>query len=433
MNIKRNCIFLLDKEKNKSDAKLRYRIRWGENIVAFNVGHRVDIDKWIADAQRCKNNTTHGVKKTHSSIINRDIQKYQDICDTVFFYFEQQNIYPSSDDFKNEFNQRLGKKVKPERTIFEYHAEFMTEQGHESQWSDSTYKEHRTIQRRLKDFAPKLEFEDLTQNGLSKFVDYLQTIQVNSKKKGLKNSSIRKNLDNLKWFLRWATNKGYNKEMAFTTFQPKLKEVKNTIVYLTWEELITVYNFKASITCSHLEKVKDVFCFCCFTSLRYSDVANLKRTNVFEDHIQVTTIKTYETLRIELNDYSKAILEKYKDETYEDNLALPVISNQKMNDGLKELGELCGIDEPVSITYYKGGERYDETYKKYELLTTHCGRRTFISNAIMLGIAPEIVMKWTGHEDYRTMKPYIAIADKAKKDAMDLFNKKIVPIAKNGD
>ena len=42
----------------------------------------------------------------------------------------------------------------------------------------------------------------------------------------------------------------------------------------------------------------------------------------------------------------------------------------------------------------------------------------------MLGIAPEIVMKWTGHEDYRTMKPYIAIADKAKKDAMDLFNRK---------
>ena len=184
----------------------------------------------------------------------------------------------------------------------------MIEQGHESQWSDSTYKEHRTIQRRLKDFAPNLEFEDLTQKGLSKFIDYLQTIQVNSKKKGLKNSSIRKNLDNLKWFLRWATSKGYNKEMAFTTFQPKLKEVKNVIVYLTWEELMKVYNFKVPATCSHLEKVKDVFCFCCFTSLRYSDVANLKRTNVFEDHIQVTTIKTYETLRIELNDYSKAMI-----------------------------------------------------------------------------------------------------------------------------
>ncbi|MFT0358053.1 site-specific integrase [Bacteroides thetaiotaomicron] len=424
MIIKRNCIFLLDKEKSKSDAKLRYRIKWNGNTVSFNVGYRVDIDKWSPDGQRCKNNTTHSTKKVHSSVINKAIQSYEDICDNIFFIFEQKEIIPTPDEFKDEFNQRLGKKVKRQRTLFEYHTEFMIEQGKESQWEESTYKEHRTIHRRLKDFAPDLEFEDLTKQGLSMFVDYMHTVPINSKKKGLKNSSIRKNLDNLKWFLRWATEKGYNKELAFTTFQPKLKEVKNTVVYLTWDELMLIYNFTPSSTRSNLEKVKDVFCFCCFTSLRYSDVANLKRSNVFEDYILVTTIKTYDTLRIELNKYSKAILEKYKDEEYENNLALPVISNQKMNDGLKELGELCGINEPVSITYYKGSERIDEVYKKYELLTTHCGRRTFISNAIMLGIPPEVVMKWTGHEDYRTMKPYIAIADKEKKNAMDLFNKK---------
>ena len=424
MIIKRNCIFLLDKEKSKSDAKLRYRIKWNGNTVSFNVGYRVDIDKWSPDGQRCKNNTTHSIKKVHSSVINKTIQSYEDICDNIFFIFEQKEIIPTPDEFKDEFNQRLGKKVKRQRTLFEYHTEFMIEQGKESQWEESTYKEHRTIQRRLKDFAPDLEFEDLTKQGLSMFVDYMHTVPINSKKKGLKNSSIRKNLDNLKWFLRWATEKGYNKELSFTTFQPKLKEVKNTVVYLTWDELMLIYNFTPSSTISNLEKVKDVFCFCCFTSLRYSDVANLKRSNVFEDYILVTTIKTYDTLRIELNKYSKAILEKYKDEEYENNLALPVISNQKMNDGLKELGELCGINEPVSITYYKGSERIDEVYKKYELLTTHCGRRTFISNAIMLGIPPEVVMKWTGHEDYRTMKPYIAIADKEKKNAMDLFNKK---------
>lgn len=424
MNIKRNCIFLLDKEKDKLDAKLRYRIKWSANTVSFNVGYRVDIDKWSPDGQRCKNNTTHSIKKVHSSVINKAIQSYEDICDNIFFLFEQKEMIPTPDEFKDEFNQRIGKKVKRQRTLFEYHTEFMIEQGKESQWEESTYKEHRTIQRRLKDFAPDLEFEDLTKQGLSMFVDYMHTVPINSKKKGLKNSSIRKNLDNLKWFLRWATDKGYNKELAFTTFQPKLKEVKNTVVYLTWDELMLIYNFTPSSTRSNLEKVKDVFCFCCFTSLRYSDVANLKRSNVFEDYILVTTIKTYDTLRIELNKYSKAILEKYKDEEYENNLALPVISNQKMNDGLKELGELCGINEPVSITYYKGSERIDEVYKKYELLTTHCGRRTFISNAIMLGIPPEVVMKWTGHEDYRTMKPYIAIADKEKKNAMDLFNKK---------
>ena len=62
MIIKRNCIFLLDKEKSKSDAKLRYRIKWNGNTVSFNVGYRVDIDKWSPDGQRCKNNTTHSTK-----------------------------------------------------------------------------------------------------------------------------------------------------------------------------------------------------------------------------------------------------------------------------------------------------------------------------------------------------------------------------------
>ena len=105
-------------------------------------------------------------------------------------------------------------------------------------------------------------------------------------------------------------------------------------------------------------------------------------------------------------------------------MVLPVISNQKMNDYLKEMGEICNINTPITITYYKGSERIDEVYPKYKLLSTHTGRRTFICNALMLGITPEIVMKWTGHSDYKSMKPYIDVADSAKKTAMELFNKK---------
>lgn len=102
-----------------------------------------------------------------------------------------------------------------------------------------------------------------------------------------------------------------------------------------------------------MERVRDVFLFCCFTSLRYSDVRNLKRSDIKPDHIEVTTVKTADSLIIELNDHSKAILEKYKDVHFENHMALPVISNQKMNDYLKELGELAEINEPVRETYYK--------------------------------------------------------------------------------
>jgi len=66
-------------------------------------------------------------------------------------------------------------------------------------------------------------------------------------------------------------------------------------------------------------------------------------------------------------------------------------------------------------------------YYKYELLTTHCGRRTFIVNAIFLGIPTEVVMKWTGHEDFESMKPYLEIVDDLRITEMEKFNSPTLP------
>lgn len=104
--------------------------------------------------------------------------------------------------------------------------------------------------------------------------------------------------------------------------------------------------------------------------------------------------------------------------------ALRASSNLRRND-IKELCELAGIDEEIRITTYKGNQRIDEIRKKYELIGTHTGRRTFIVNALSRGIAPNVVMKWTGHSDYKAMKPYIDIVDSiraremSKMDFMD--------------
>jgi len=169
----------------------------------------------------------------------------------------------------------------------------------------------------------------------------------------------------------------------FQTFNPKLKIGNKKVIYLEWEELDKLSALEVS---EHLTKVRDVFLFLCFTGLRYSDVANLKRSDVFGTYISVTTIKTAQSIKIELNDISKAILEKYKNETYPNDRALPVISNTQMNIAVKEVCKAAGIDTPITITYYKGGERFEEVHPKYELMGTHAGRRTFICNAFMLGI-----------------------------------------------
>lgn len=80
--------------------------------------------------------------------------------------------------------------------------------------------------------------------------------------------------------------------LDYVTFRPKLKTSENKVIFLDWNELMAVYNHEFPDRHKHLECVRDVFCFCCFTSLRYSDVANLRRANVFDTHIALTTVKT---------------------------------------------------------------------------------------------------------------------------------------------
>lgn len=238
----------------------------------------------------------------------------------------------------------------------------------------------------------------------------------------MRNSTIGKQMGFLRWFLRWSSKKGYNKNIVFETFKPKLKNTQKKVIFLTWDELTQLREYQIPSAKQYLERVRDVFLFCCFTGLRYSDVYNLRRSDIKADHIEITTVKTADSLTIELNKHSNAILEKYKDVHFENAKSLPVISNQKMNDYLKELAELAGIDEPIRETYYKGNERIDEVTPKYALLGTHAGRRTFICNALSLGIPAQVVMKWTGHSDYKAMKPYIDIADDIKANAMSKFN-----------
>jgi len=238
----------------------------------------------------------------------------------------------------------------------------------------------------------------------------------------MRNSTVLKDLAFVKWFLRWAYRKGYTTNNACDQFNPGLRTTRKKVIFLTPDELNQIRNYPIPSTKQYLERVRDVFLFCCFTGLRHSDVYNLKRSDVKDDCIEITTVKTADSLVIELNNHSRAILEKYKDIAFEGDKVLPVVSNQKMNLYLKELCQLAGIDEPIRETYYRGNERVDEVLPKYELVGTHVGRRTFICNALSLGIPAQVVMKWTGHNDYKAMKPYIDIADKIKSDAMSKFN-----------
>ncbi|KAA6315173.1 Tyrosine recombinase XerC [termite gut metagenome] len=426
MNIKRNIIFSLESRKKEGkpivvNVPIRMRVVYAGQRVEFTTGYRIDVAKWDADKQRVKNGCTNKLKQ-NASEINADLLKHYSHIQEIFKEFEVSDSMPTSQQLKDAFNRKYKKvaTLEPEQRVqalMDVFDEFVKDCGMQNNWRDATYEKFAATKKHLQGFDPELTFDALDETRLSDYVNYLRDT------KNLRNSTIGKQMGFLGWFLRWSKRKGYPTNPAFETFKPKLKTTQKKVIFLTWDELNKLREYPIPESKKYLERVRDVFLFCCFTGLRYSDVFNLKRSDVKTGHIEVTTVKTADSLIIELNNHSKAILDKYKDIPFERDKVLPVITNQKMNDYLKELGELSGIDDPVRETYYKGNERIDVVTPKYTLLGTHVGRRTFICNALSLGIPAQVVMKWTGHSDYKAMKPYIDIADDIKASAMDKFNK----------
>jgi len=434
MYIKRLINFFLEKPSGKASTNVRLRVKWNnsKSVSSFGIGIKVDADKWSYETQRCKNNTTHGKKKIPANTLNKEIQRTHDIAEAIFYDFEQKGTTPTVAEFKTAFNLRNGKQQNQndtqDKSFFDIYDEYTAKQGVVNSWGISMNRKFNSLKLHLINFNNNISFDIINDDFMIEFIKYFQSkesmkIRYKDCNVGMQNTTISKRIVFLKMFLRWAKKNGHYHGDVHENFKLKLKGTDGNnkeVVHLTWNELIHLYNFKFENPA--YEKAKDVFCFCCFSSLRYSDVQNLKKSDIKNDCINIVTQKTVEGLKIELNKYSKAILDKYKDN--ESANTLPVISNQNLNNYLKEICKTAEINDPQRTVYFIGNKRYEEVRPKYELITTHCGRRTFIVNALYLGIPAEVVMKWTGHSDYKSMKPYIKIVDELKRESMKKFDLK---------
>ena len=413
---------LKDKSSDSKDERslIRVRVSWAGQRVEMLTGLQVKPSYWDAKEQHVLSAYRHDGET--GATINAKLSKLSAFISKEFDKHELDGIVPSASDVRHAIRVNLGKEISTSgMSFYECYDAFMSAMGIQNQWSDTTRRRVNNLKNHLYDFAPRLEFADLNDDGLQKFLKFLLD-------KGLKNTTVEKDISILRWFMRWAVKYGHTKNNTAVDFRPKLKGVDGNakeIVYLEWDELMRLYEYDFSANACH-DAVRDVFCFCCFTGLRYSDVAKLERSDVHDGYISVVTQKTTDGLRIELNDYSRAIISKYINDSDRKRL-LPVISNQRMNDYIKDVGKIVGFDTAQRVVYYQGNTRHEDVYQKWELLTTHCARRTFVVNALWLGIPAEVVMKWTGHSDYQSMKPYVAIVDKLKAQEMSKFNSPKIP------
>lgn len=408
--------WITDKTDKDGFCALRLRVKWSKSkcMATFALPFKVDAAKWIQSAQRLKPNTTHGKYKVSASDINARMADYEQYVKEIFGAFT--DTIPTVDYVRREFDAKAGNPTRNDNLVSELLDTYIGEQSEQCQWTRATITKFTTLKTHLSNYNSKLTMPDVNDASMQGFVRYMVD-------KGYRNSYVSKIYDLTKCFIKWAAGKELYHGNVLQSYKPRLKgaENKHAIVYLTWDELQTLLNFPFKF--NYLSQVRDVFCFCAFTGLRYSDVEKLKRRDIKDGYIEVVTKKTFDSLRIELNDYSRAILERYKDAPLPDGKALPVISNAKYNLYLKEVGKIAELDENVKQVYYVGSQRHERDVPKWQVLTTHAARRSFVVNALYLGISPSVIMEWTGHSNYEAMKPYIAIVDNLKKSEMAKFNR----------
>lgn len=158
---------------------------------------------------------------------------------------------------------------------------------------------------------------------------------------------------------------------------------------------------------SRMKEVKDFFVFGCTVALRISDLFRLKPSNlrvvggIF--YLSVRSKKTNSGSLIKLPKYAVAIIDKYK---RRGGALLPRFNLTNLNQYIKELLQLAGMVQEVSLFRYRRGKaviiKKRESDKKIDyrfcdVATTHTMRRTAITTMLSLGMPEQLVRKISGH------------------------------------
>ncbi len=308
----------------------------------------------------------------------------------------------------------LTKKDEPTDEVFKYIDSYIeNNKGSVQHGSLSVYKSlknHLVNFQKLK--GAKVRFSSIDKKFFEEFQKYLLHLETKKIPEGLCNTTIAKQLSTLKTFLNKTGDYGIKITDEYKNF--KIKREKLGVITLTQTELnaLVDYDFSAS---KALDQARDVFCFSCFTGLRYSDLSQLKREHIKGNHIRLTVIKTKKTDHfIPIVPGAKLILEKY----INNHKPLPVISNAKLNLHIKTICEKAGIIDPYPVTRFRGISQKEKVYSKHELISIHCARRTFCTLSLERGMSAEEVMQISGHSDYKSFKRYVNITEKRATDAM---------------
>ena len=297
----------------------------------------------------------------HKNWLNKNISNFfnrpektekgkTDLLKTYFTDFAQNWISEKSKTYKVSAN-----KYMDDRTI-----------GHYQQVLDN-FKEF--------EGKNKIKLIDLSNLVLDSFSQFL------SDKKSYSESTSKRKVGRIKFFCARAESENLpiNKQFKERVFV-KEQEVEYKQPYLNEEEINAIFKFKLELNCP-MDHVRDNLLIALWSGLRVSDfLTRLNVSNIQDGFIKIKTMKTKTFVNIPIHPQVAFILNKR-------NGQLPnKVESQTFNEQIKILSRIVGIDDLMiggvmkvnDVTNVK--RKVIGTYKKWELITSHIGRRSFATN-----------------------------------------------------
>ena len=394
--------FSLKRTKSRADGKCPVYVRCTKNNQRFELSTGIFIcsESWDDERQQVVG------RSEETKILNNRLNKISNRVQDVYNQLESKGEPFSTLNVKNKLQG-----VSDERGVLEILNIII--KGIEARvgndYSQGTLNHYKTSRERLMEFLKKkFGRNDI---GLS-LVDYsflnLFDIYLKTEYQLKPNTALTYHKH-----LKKAMNTGIAMNLIshnpYRSFKVSRNETHRD--YLTILELEQIRNWKMSTL--RMETIRDIFIFACFTGLGYAELKKLNSTHIHQGNdggkwIIIDRTKTDIRCRIPLLPQAIVILQKYENSPITQNLVklLPVNSNQKMNEYLKELAGICGINKNLSM---------------------HVARHTFATSVTLSnGVPIETVSKMLGHTSLKTTQIYARIVDtKISKDMENLKTKLI--------
>lgn len=401
-------MFILDRPRSDKPTYIFIKKTVSDGLFKASLEAKILPVFWDKKTQRA---ITKGVDREtvdeHKSI-NTMLQDLEDFVDQARRDARYTGKHLTGAMFQKKINEVLGKQ-EPGSAFYEAceviikdmkEGRLLTKRG--KKYSQGTVKNYGQSLRCIEDFAPKLSFGQVTLEFYRNYSKYCID-------KNWSANYFGQHIKNLKCLMDEAKSRGHHSNTAYQdeNFRTIVEETED--ISLNETEVAAIYNLRCSEAWH--DRARDWFVLDCYTGLRVGDIQLLENRNITSDTVEIVNEKTDVKVVIPQHRFVKEILQKWKG-------LPPRLSDVEINRYIKPVAKAAGLTDTVIYSLTKGGVRQDYYLQKWEMVSNHTARRSFITNLLEAGIPDNQVMQLAGIKKHSTLLRYKKT--KAKKNAENL-------------